>query len=395
MYIRRKHYLEEIGSVVGKDIIKVLTGMRRVGKSTLLKQIQAQLLEDGVASDRIISINFELLEFEDIRDYRVLNTYIEDRMVDDDTYYVFLDEIQEVEGFERVVNSLHATGRAELFITGSNSTLLSGELATLLTGRFYSIEVLPLSFAEMYDYIPLPTREEKLRSFIRTGGMPGTLQYEDAPRVRNYLLDMYQSILLRDIVQRHAIRNIDLLKRFMQFIFANCSQLFSAASISKYLKSEGRRFGRETIYQYLGAAKDAFLIHGVPRYDIRGKDVLKTNEKYFVNDLGFRSLFFDNEQDIAQALENIVYLHLRGQRYEIFVGKVGDKEVDFIAQRGSEICYIQVTYLLADPTTIDREFAPLEAIDDNYPKMVISMDPVNRSRGGIIHKHIIDFLLET
>ena len=221
MYIRRKHYLEEIGSVVGKDIIKVLTGMRRVGKSTLLKQIQAQLLEDGVASDRIISINFELLEFEDIRDYRVLNTYIEDRMVDDDTYYVFLDEIQEVEGFERVVNSLHATGRAELFITGSNSTLLSGELATLLTGRFYSIEVLPLSFAEMYDYIPLPTREEKLRSFIRTGGMPGTLQYEDAPRVRNYLLDMYQSILLRDIVQRHAIRNIDLLKRFMQFIFAN------------------------------------------------------------------------------------------------------------------------------------------------------------------------------
>jgi len=393
MYIQRDSYLDIIKSVTGKHIIKVLTGMRRVGKSIILKQIQEQLLSDGVPQEQIININFELMEFESIRNYRVLEKYISQQMVGDKKYFVFLDEVQEVKGFEKVVNSLHAQGTAELFITGSNSNLLSGELATYLTGRFYSIEVLPLSFKEIYQYIPGSTREEKFLSFIRGGGMPGTLQFEGNSIVKNYLLDMYQSILLRDIVQRHSIRNVDLLKRFMQYIFANTSQLFSAASITRYLKSEGRSLSKETIYQYLDAAKEAFLIHGVPRFDIKGKNVLKTNEKYFVNDLGFRALFFDNELDIGQALENIVYLHLRKQGHEIFVGKLDDKGIDFIAVRGKEKLYIQVAYLLAEQATIEREFSPLETIDDNYPKMVISMDPVNRSRNGIIHMNIIDFLL--
>jgi len=393
MYIQRDSYLEMIKSVTGKHIIKVLTGMRRVGKSVILKQIQEQLLSDGVPQEQIISINFELMEFDSIRNYRLLEKYISQQMVNDKKYFVFLDEVQEVKGFEKVVNSLHAKGTAELFITGSNSNLLSGELATYLTGRFYSIEILPLSFKEIYQYIPGSTREEKFLSFIRGGGMPGILQFEGNFIVKNYLLDMYQSILLRDIVQRHSIRNVDLLKRFMQYIFANTSQLFSAASITRYLKSEGRSLSKETIYQYLDAAKEAFLIHGVPRFDIKGKNLLKTNEKYFVNDLGFRALFFDNELDIGQALENIVYLHLRKQGHEIFVGKLDDKEIDFIAVRGKEKLYIQVAYLLAEQTTIEREFSPLETIDDNYPKMVISMDPVNRSRNGIIHMNIIDYLL--
>lgn len=393
MYIQRDSYLEMIKSVTGKHIIKVLTGMRRVGKSVILKQIQEQLISDGVPQEQIISINFELMEFESIRNYRLLEKYISKQMVSDKKYFIFLDEVQEVKGFEKVVNSLHAKGTAELFITGSNSNLLSGELATYLTGRFYSIEILPLSFKEIYQYIPGSTREEKFLSFVRGGGMPGILQFEENSIVKNYLLDMYQSILLRDIVQRHSIRNVNLLKRFMQYIFANTSQLFSAASITKYLKSEGRNLSKETIYQYLDAAKEAFLIHGVPRFDIKGKNVLKTNEKYFVNDLGFRALFFDNELDIGQALENIVYLHLRKQGQEIFVGKLDDKEIDFIAVRGKEKLYIQVAYLLAEPATIEREFSPLETIDDNYPKMVISMDPVNRSRNGIIHMNIIDYLL--
>ena len=393
MYIQRDSYLEMIHSVTGKDVIKVLTGMRRVGKSTLLKQIQDQLLSEGVPQQRIISINFELMEYESIRDYRVLDDYISKRMMHGDKYFVFLDEVQEVKGFEKVVNSLHAKGNAELFITGSNSNLLSGELATYLTGRFYSVEILPLSFKEMYPYISASTREEKFLTYIRGGGMPGLLQFDESAIARNYLLDMYQSILLRDIVQRYSIRNVDLLKRFMQYIFDNCSQLFSAVSITKYLKNEGRRLSKETIYQYLDAAKEAFLIHGVSRFDIKGKNVLKTNEKYFVNDLGIRALFFDNELDIGQALENIVYLHLRKQGYEIFVGKLEDKEVDFIAIRGREKFYIQVAYLLAEPATIEREFSPLEAIDDNYPKLVLSMDPVNRSRNGIIHMNIIDYLL--
>jgi predicted AAA+ superfamily ATPase len=351
------------------------------------------LLSDGVPQEQIISINFELMEFESIRDYRVLNEYISKRMVHENKYFIFLDEVQEVEGFEKVVNSLHAKGNAELFITGSNSNLLSGELATYLTGRFFSIEILPLSFKEIYPYITASTREEKFLIFIRNGGMPGILQFEKDSIVKNYLLDMYQSILLRDIVQRYSIRNVDLLKRFMQYIFANSSQLFSATSITKYLKNEGRRLSKETIYQYLDAAKEAFLIHGVSRFDIKGKTVLKTNEKFFVNDLGFRSLFFDNELDIGQTLENIVYLHLHKQGYEIFVGKFDEKEVDFIAIRGKEKLYIQVAYLLAEPTTIEREFSPLEAIDDNFPKMVLSMDPINRSRNGIIHMNILDYLL--
>lgn len=393
MYIQRDSYLEMIKSVTGKHIIKVLTGMRRVGKSVILKQIQEQLISDGVPQEQIISINFELMEFESIRNYRLLEKHISKQMESDKKYFIFLDEVQEVKGFEKVVNSLHAKGTAELFITGSNSNLLSGELATYLTGRFYSIEILPLSFKEIYQYIPGSTREEKFLSFVRGGGMPGILQFEGNSITKNYLLDMYQSILLRDIVQRHSIRNVDLLKRFMQYIFANTSQLFSAASITKYLKSEGRNLSKETIYQYLDAAKEAFLIHGVPRFDIKGKNVLKTNEKYFINDLGFRALFFDNELDIGQALENIVYLHLRKQGHEIFVGKLDDKEIDFIAVRGKEKLYIQVAYLLAEPATIEREFSPLETIDDNYPKMVISMDPVNRSRNGIIHMNIIDYLL--
>jgi predicted AAA+ superfamily ATPase len=393
MYIKRESYLDMIRSVTGMNVIKVLTGMRRVGKSIILKQIQDQLLSDGISQEQIISINFELLEYESIRDYKILNEHINNLMVSTHKYFIFLDEVQEVNGFEKVVNSLHAQGNVELFITGSNSNLLSGELATYLTGRFYSIEILPLSFKEIYPYIPGTTQDEKFLTFIRGGGMPGILQFKEETTIKNYLLDMYQSILLRDIVQRYSIRNVDLLKRFMQYIFANSSQLFSAASITKYLKSEGRQLSKETIYQYLDAAKDAFLIHGAPRFDIKGKAILKTNKKFFVNDLGFRALFFGNELDIGQALENIVYLHLRKKGGEIFVGKLDEKEVDFIVVRGNERIYIQVAYLLAEPDTIEREFSPLEAIDDNFKKMVLSMDPVNRSRNGIIHMNIIDYLL--
>jgi hypothetical protein len=393
MYIQRDGYLEEILSVTGKQVITVLTGMRRVGKSTILKQIQERLVADGVSEDKIIHINFELLEYESIKHYKTLYEYIHNRLVSNERYYVFLDEIQEVDGFEKVINSLHAEDAAELFITGSNSSLLSGELASYLTGRFYSIEILPLSFKEMYDFIPFAERKEKFFAYMKTGGLPGTLQFNSETTIRNYLLDLYQSLLLRDIVQRYAIRNVDLLKRFIQYLFENTGQLFSAVSISKFMKNEQRKLSTETIYQYLDYAKQAFLIHGVPRYDVKGKHILKTNEKTFVNDIGLRSLFFDNELDIGQTLENIVYLHLRRNGYDVYVGKLGTKEIDFIATRSSEKIYIQVAYLLAEKSTIEREFNPLEAIPDNYPKMVLSLDPVNRSRNGIIHMNIIDYLL--
>lgn len=392
MMIKREQYLDEIHKVLGKQVIKVLLGMRRVGKSTLLLQIQEELMAQGVSEEQIISLNFEWLEFEDLKNYKTLNTYIENKLVKGKQNYVFLDEIQEVDGFEKVINSLNSKGHAEIFITGSNSKLLSGELATYLTGRFYSIEVLPLSFKEIYDDKRL--KDEQLLEYLSMGSMPGKYQFDDKQTAKNYIMDMYQSILLRDIVRRYNFRDVDLLQRFMVYLIHNIGQIFSAGTITKYLKNEGRKLSKETIYNFIDAAKSTYLVYGVPRYNIKGKELMKTNEKYFLNDLGIRSLYFDNENDIGQALENIVYLELRRKGYDIYVGKYEDKEVDFIAVSGESKMYIQVTYLLAEPSTIEREFSVLEAIDDNYPKFVISMDKVNRSRNGIEHINILDFLLD-
>lgn len=392
MMIRREMYLEEINKVIGKQVIKVLLGMRRVGKSTLLLQIQEELINRGVEKDQIISLNFEWLEFESLKDYQSLYEYIEKKKLKGKKSYVFLDEVQEVEGFEKVVNSLNSKGDTEVFITGSNSKLLSGELATYLTGRFYTIEVLPLSYKEVHK--SFSKSEDDFIEYLRTGGMPGKFQFDDDRTAKNYLMDMYQSILLRDIVKRYSVRDVDLLQRFMLYLINNIAQIFSAGTITNYLKSEGRKLSKETIYNYIEAAKSTYLIYGVPRYNIKGKELMKTNEKYFINDLGVRHLYFDNEKDIGQALENIVYLELRRRGYEVYAGKYDDREVDFIAIDADEKTYIQVTYLLAEASTIEREFSVLEEIDDNYPKIVISMDRVNRSRNGIIHKNIIDFLLE-
>ncbi len=392
MMIKREKYLAEIKKVMGKQVIKVLLGMRRVGKSTLLLQIQEELLSQGVERDQIISLNFEWLEFETLKEYKMLYEYIESKKVKGKKNYVFLDEVQEVEDFEKVVNSLNAKGDVEVFITGSNSKLLSGELATYLTGRFYTIEVLPLSYKEISE--GFSKSEDVFLEYLQTGGMPGKFQFEEERTAKNYLMDMYQSILLRDIVKRYNVRNVDLLQRFMSYLINNIGQTFSAVTITNYLKSEGRNLSKETIYNYIEAAKSTYLVHGVPRYNIKGKELMKTNEKYFINDLGIRNLYFDNEKDIGQALENIVYLELRRRGYEIYVGKYDDKEVDFIAVDGYTMKYIQVAYLLAEESTIEREFSVLDAIEDNFPKMVISMDRVNRSRNGIEHKNIIEFLLE-
>lgn len=392
MDIIRKQYLKEVDSVLGVPVIKVITGMRRVGKSTLLKQIQEMLIEKGVSPQHIISINFEWLEFEEQKDYKKLNRYIEEKIRNEGKHYVFLDEIQEVDGFEKVVNSLHSKGTCEIFITGSNSTLLSGELATYLTGRYYMIEVMPLSFHEIFQ--EGLSKEDTFMDYVRMGGLPGRLQFQTETTEKNYISDMYQAILLRDIVKRNNIRDVELFQRFMLFLIQNVGQIFSAGRITDFLKNEGRKLSRETIYNYIEAAKNAYLIHGVPRYNIKGKDVLKTNEKYFVNDLGFRSLYYNNEKDIGQALENIVYLELRRRGYEIQVGKFEEKEVDFVIQKGSSKSYIQVAYYLAEEATIEREFSVLRNIEDNYPKLVLSMDRVNRSMDGIEHRNIIDFLLD-
>ena len=414
--ILRKRYLDEVRSVLGKPLVKVFLGMRRVGKSTLLLQIQEDLHRQGVDDSHIISMNFEWLAFEALKDYRQLNAHLVSRMTDKEKYYVFLDEVQEVDGFEKVVSSLNAKGMAEIFITGSNSRLLSGELATYLTGRYYTIEVLPLSFSEIVSYRLSPTQDEMTQSanppspislenrrgevdalfmdYLRMGGLPGRFMFDQERTGKNYILDLYQSILLRDIVGRHNIRDVDMLQRFMLFLMNNTAQIFSANTITNFLKSEGRKLSKETIYHYIEAAKNAYLAFGIPRYNIRGKVLMKTNEKYFLNDLGIRSLYFDNEKDIGQALENIVYLELKRRGYDVFVGTAGDKEVDFIVKDGAATTYIQVAYLLAEPSTIEREFNALMEIDDNFPKLILSLDRVNRSMNGIVHKNLIDYMME-
>lgn len=392
--IKRTLYLNKVIPVMNKPIIKVLLGMRRVGKSTLLKQISDELIENGVKESQVIHLNFELMTNEHLLNYETLYEELNQLMVSDEKYYIFLDEIQEVMGFEKVINSLNAEGRADIYVTGSNSKLLSGELATYLTGRTYTIEVFPLSFKEIYDNQKSLNINEYFLDYVDYGGMPIRLGFNSDETFKNYLSDVYQAILLKDIVSRYSIRDIDLLNRFMFYVLHNIGQIFSANSITKFLKSEGRKLSKETIYHYIDACKSAYLIHSIPRYNIKGKELLRTNEKYFINDLGIRSLYFNNQTDIGQSLENIVLLELLRRGKTVYVGKFDEYEVDFVIVEGDKVEYIQVTYLLAEPSTIEREFSVLEKITDNHPKTVISMDIVNKSRNGIQHKNIIEFLME-
>lgn len=392
--IKRTLYLNKVIPVMNKPVIKVLLGMRRVGKSTLLKQISDELIENGVKKSQVIHLNFELMTNEYLLNYETLYKELDQLMVSDEKYYIFLDEIQEVMGFEKVINSLNAEGRADIYVTGSNSKLLSGELATYLTGRTYTIEVFPLSFKEIYNNQKLLNINECFLEYVDYGGMPIRLGFDSNETFKNYLSDVYQAILLKDIVSRYSIRDIDLLNRFMYYVLHNIGQIFSANSITKFLKSEGRKLSKETIYHYIDACKSAYLIHSIPRYNIKGKELLRTNEKYFINDLGIRSLYFSNQTDIGQSLENIVLLELLRRDKTVYVGKFDEYEVDFVIVEGDKVEYIQVTYLLAEASTIEREFSVLEKIADNHPKTVISMDLVNKSRNGIEHKNIIEFLME-
>lgn len=396
--IKRDLYINQLKMLIGDPLIKVITGMRRVGKSTLLLLIQDELMLRGVSEKQIIHINFELLDYEELRKPKMLNEYLEAHLSSNEKYYLFLDEIQEVDGFEKVINSINIKYDADIYVTGSNSKLLSGELSTHLTGRYFSLELYPLSFLEIVNN--LKTRkiqfdpEQEFINYINYGGLPAIQRFrKQEDLIKGYLEDIYSSILLNDIVARYSIRDVDLLKRFMKYLLHNVGQIFSAQSIVNFLKSESRSLSRETLYNYLEACKNAFLIYSAPRYDIKGKQVLKTREKYFTNDLGIRGLFYSNEADVGQALENIVYLQLLRQGYRVYVGEFADQEIDFIAEKGGDKLYIQVAYLLANDDTINREFSALENIQDNYPKYVLSMDKIKMERNGIKHRNIIDFLL--
>lgn len=398
MKLKRELYLQQIRPFYESDIIKVITGVRRAGKSVLLKTIMDELNANGINDEHIIYLNLEDMDYEYIENASDLNKEIKSRINDDEKYYLFLDEIQHITGFEKALASFRATLNTSLFITGSNSTLLSGELATLLTGRTIEFEVLPFSFWELKEYLELNNKsfsEDMFYDYLKWGGFPLRFDYMDETAIRKYLENLYKSIINRDIVKKS--RNIDK-KSFIDissYILANAGKEFSPDNICDYYRHHNNKeIARRTVYNYLDKMKKAYLIHAVSRYNIVGKAALKNREKYYAVDMGFRTINTNtiNFEDTF-FLENIIYNELLTRGYIVFTGKTFKGEIDFVAIMNNKKCFIQVTYLLASTDTIKREFGAYDKITDASPKYVLSLDKLDMSQNGIIHMNILDFLL--
>lgn len=399
--IKREAYMSRIRPFIGSDLVKVLTGIRRCGKSVMLELIQEEIMASGVDPSQFISINFENMSNASLCTAQALHDEIICRAAKiSGKIYLFFDEIQEVQNWETCINSFRVELDCDIYITGSNAKLLSGELATYLAGRYVEFVIYPFSFDEFIQLYRTIFPEADVRTcfnrYLIVGGMPylANLRYEETA-CRQYLQDLFNSVELKDIVQRNKVRDIDMLERIIAYVTANIGTTFSSTAISKCLKSEGRSVSPETVLGYLKACTDAFLFYQVKRQDLRGKKILTVNEKYYVADHGVReAVFGGNQRDINLVLENIVYLELLRRGYVVTVGKVGDKEIDFICESQGNRLYIQVAYLLASEETIQREFGVYERVRDNYPKYVLTLDEFDMSRDGIKHRNIRDFLLE-
>ena len=396
--IKRERYLSKIRPFIGKPVIKILTGIRRCGKSVMLDLIKKELIEKKINKENIISINFETGEGMKYSEKNSLLKYIHSFLENKKgKVFIFLDEIQQVDGWEKVVNSLQIDFNADIYLTGSNAKLLSSDLSTFLTGRYVSFQIHPFVFSEfvtLFQDSQLSTKE-LFRKYVLFGGMPFLkymdLEYEASMQ---YLNDAFSSVVIKDIVTYNNIREVDLLQRIIRYTIENIGKIFSANSISKYFKSEGRKIYVDTILNYLSACEKAYLIRKVPRYDLKGKKTLKVNEKFYIEDHGFReALTSDNGKEIQIILENIVYMEMLSRGYQIMVGKREDKEIDFICTKNKEKKYIQVAYLLADEKTIEREFSVFDKIKDNYQKLVLSLDDFDFSRNGIEHHNLIEYLM--
>ena len=397
--IKREIYLKKIRGLYDSELIKIIVGVRRSGKSVLLKQIIDELLEKGIQDDHIIYINFEDYDYIDYTDPKKFNQFIKEQIKDNDKYYLLFDEIQNVRDFEKVINSFRATLNVSIFVTGSNSKVLSSDLSTYLAGRYVSIKMMPFTFRE---YLLLQEQngiksnlDHAFLEYVECGGMPQIYNALNLEERKMYLTDLYNTVILKDIVERNSIKNINLLNRIIQFIMENIGGIISAKSITDFLKHERIYTSVDTVINYIDYDNTSMIINKVKKYEIRRKSVMTLLEKYFLADLGILQLKNSTvEKKVGGRLENIVYNELIARGYEVYIGKTKNGEIDFVVNDFKDRFYIQVADYLASDSVIEREFGIYKELDDNYPKYVLTMDKLDYSRDGIIHKNIIDWLLD-
>lgn len=394
--LKRELYLSKIRGFYDSNLVKILVGIRRCGKSVILRQIIDELRDKGICNDHIIYVNFEYIEYEDLQNYKTLNKYIKDKIIDKKMYYVFFDEIQNVDNFEKVINSLRASlENISIFITGSNSKLLSDELSTVLSGRYVSFLINPFTYREYVDLTLKDGKDENtFWDYVKWGGLPNVTDFEDEENIKNYLYSVFDSIILRDVVDRLGLKDVSLFNLILQYIVDTTGRKFSFKNIMGFLKTERREISSETLYNYIDALCKALIIKKVYRYDIHGKAILKTLNKYYMTDLGISQIKNNNfEINKSFALENVIYNDLIARGYDVYIGKTKNDEIDFIAKRYEEQIYVQVAYKLDGEKVIEREFGAYKNINDNFPKYVVSLDEEDFSRDGIKHVNMIDWLL--
>lgn len=404
--IERKEYLNKLKKWKDDSIIKVITGIRRCGKSTLLLQFQNYLLENAIEKEQIITINFEDLQYEELLDYKVLYKYINDRLQSNKMNYIFLDEIQKVESFEKVVDSLYIKDNVDIYITGSNSYMLSGDLATLLTGRYVEISLLPFSFKEFLEVNKME-KEQAFTQYLKIGGMPYVAQMnQDYEKIDMYLEGIYNTVIVKDIEDRQRrkeknpnkrkVTDINLLKAIAKYLSSTIGSMMSVKNVTNYLISSGTKVSPNTVSDYMDALSESFIFYPVERFDIIGKQVLKTNNKWYLVDLGIRSYILPRkEYDLGFSLENVIYFELLRRGYKVNIGKFGVNEVDFVAQKQGIITYFQVTASMVEEETFNREMKPLKNIKDNYQKIILTLDQYTVGNyNGIEVINVIDWLLD-
>ncbi|MFA6653774.1 MAG: ATP-binding protein [Candidatus Delongbacteria bacterium] len=399
--IKRDIYLSRLLKYIDKPVIKVLTGIRRCGKSSILKLLNSELLKNGTPEGNIVFINHESLEFGFIKNYDDLYNFVKGALKSKKgKKYIILDEVQEVEKWEKAVSSFLSDEIGDIVITGSNAHLLSSELATLLRGRYIEIPIHTLSFSEFLDFRQVKDKQnidDEFKNYLRYGGFPGIhkMEFEDEMIV-NYLNSIINTVILKDIIERNSIRDASLVEQIIKYLTDNCGNISSAKGISDYLKSQNVKVSADTVINYISYLEKAFMFHKVNRYDLKGKKWLEINNKFYSGDIGLRNgLIGYRENDISGVLENLIYLELIRRGYKVGTGVSSSGEVDFIAEKQNEKIYIQVTYLLASESTVKREFGSLEAISDNYKKIVLSLDKFYpEDRNGIQRQYIPDFLLD-